>query len=257
MILLPEAKKIRFSHFLPALLLLFSCPASARDDKGEGSTHSACSELLFSNTDASSHVQGMDLPFEALELPQVWKMNTSNPIKLEEFQWLFDAEGMEISFASVDQAEILADALQVIAHKASAFSGEGIPVLVEDTSLEVEGADIGINIRWFEDRLDEYIGRRAVWRSFLAYRQGDHVFIFIGEVEGMLVPPPEGEAVKMDSVFQPLTQSEPLLMIERNSLEVLTQVSARARAALKLFQGHVSAVMPVIESWDGPWQEKE
>ncbi len=71
-------------------------------------------------------------------------LNTSNPGKLKEFERLFGQHGASLQTTYVDLEEIDADPITVAVHKASQLE-EG--VIIEDTSLEIEGADVGMNIR--------------------------------------------------------------------------------------------------------------
>ena len=124
--------------------------------------------------------------------------------------------------------------------------GEG--VIVEDTSLEIEGASVGIHVRWLLDHLSEYVGRKAVWTVLLAYRKGELVFIYRGQVSGVIVAPRGDSGFGFDPVFLPdgatdtLAQSKP------------DRFNARAKAVQALVQNHLFATRSPIEKWDGPWQ---
>ena len=85
-----------------------------------------------------------------------------------------------------DLKEIDADPVKVVAHKASQL---GENVIVEDTSLDIEGASVGINIRWLLDHLPDYAGRRAVWTVLLGYHQGNQIAIYRGVITGTIVAP--------------------------------------------------------------------
>ena len=54
--------------------------------------------------------------------------------------------------------EIVADPLSVVIHKASQL---GEYVIVEDTSLDIEGEQVGINVKWMLDSLTNCIGKKA------------------------------------------------------------------------------------------------
>ncbi|QLH36204.1 MAG: non-canonical purine NTP pyrophosphatase [Parachlamydiaceae bacterium] len=117
---------------------------------------------------------------------------------MEEFQRLFASYNVSLSSTQFDLHEIEADPLTVVAHKASQLDEL---ILIEDTSLDIEDASVGINVRWLIDHLDEYIGRNAVWRVLLAYRQGDIVFIFKGEVQGRIVSARGAQGFGFDPFF--------------------------------------------------------
>lgn len=175
-----------------------------------------------------------------------WKLNTSNPGKFEEFKRLFAQHGSPLETSHIDLKEIDADPIKVIAHKASQL---GENVIVEDTSLDVEGADVGINIRWLLDHLTEFAGRKAEWTVLLAFRQNNQIYIYKGSVSGIIVPPRGQAGFGFDPVFLPngstqtLAESKPDLF------------NARAKAVESLLEGKAWTQHPVIEHWEGPWQK--
>jgi XTP/dITP diphosphohydrolase len=175
----------------------------------------------------------------------VWKLNTSNMGKFEELKRFFAQQGQILEATHVDVKEIQSDPLQVIAHKASQL---GERVIVDDTALDVEGASIGINVKWLLAHLSDYVGHKAMWTVLLAYRQGHEVLIYKGTIEGTIVLPRGKNGFGFDPVFQPegammtLAESKP------------DAVNARAKVVEALIKGDVYAVQPCIESWDGEWQ---
>lgn len=177
-----------------------------------------------------------------------WKLNTSNLGKLNEFQKLFAKYDIRLIDSQFDLDEVDADPMTVIAHKASQL---GEFILVEDTSLDIEGADVGVNVRWLIDHLNEYIGRKAVWMVLLAYRIDNQIFIFKGEVLGIIVSPQGEKGFGFDPVFLPvgsdltLAQSKP------------DEFNARALAVDALVNNENCQVVDAIYEWDGPWQSHE
>lgn len=174
-----------------------------------------------------------------------WVLNTSNSGKLQEFERLFGRYGIALAASKRDLPEIAADPVLVAVHKAAQVE-EG--VLIEDTSLEVEDAAIGIEVRALLDTLDDYAGNRAVWRTLLAYRQGDLVYVYEGRVDGTIVHPRGEGGFGFDPVFLPdgaeftLAESKP------------DSVNARAKAVDALIQNNVYAKMPPLAEWEGRWQ---
>ncbi len=177
--------------------------------------------------------------------PSIWKLNTSNQGKFVEFQRLFAAYGCTLVATHHDLPEIAADPVSVVVHKAGQL---GERTLVEDTSLEVEGADVGINVRWLLTHLDEFIGRKALWRVLLAYCQNGQIHVYQGEVHGALVPPRGEKGFGFDPFFLPDGASHTLA---ENKFD---QYNARALAVAALMQGKALAVRPFIEDWQGLWQ---
>ncbi|MBS0622811.1 MAG: non-canonical purine NTP pyrophosphatase [Verrucomicrobia bacterium] len=180
--------------------------------------------------------------------PSTWKLNTSNPGKFEEFKRLFAEYGAALETSHMDLPEIDADLIQVVAHKASQL---GDNVIVEDTSLEIEGASVGVNIRWLLDHLAEYAGRKAEWTVLLAFRQGDKIFIYKGSVSGTIVVPRGRNGFGFDPVFLPDGSTATLAEFKSD------EVNARAKAVEALLKGEVWAKHPAIEQWEGPWQKND
>lgn len=176
----------------------------------------------------------------------IWMLNTSNPGKFEEFKRLFAKYESVLEASHVDLQEIDADPIQVVAHKASQL---GDRIIVEDTSLDIEGADVGINIRWLLDHLSEYAGRKAEWTVLLAFRQGDQISIFKGTVSGVIVKSRGVDGFGFDPVFLPEGATETLAESKPDVF------NARAKAVEAFIKGEPWAIHPVMKTWDGPWQD--
>lgn len=181
-------------------------------------------------------------------IPMKWKLNTSNPGKFEEFKRLFAQNGSDLDASHIDLEEIDADPIQVVAHKASQLE-EG--VIVEDTSLDIEGATVGVNIRWLLDNLTEYKGRKAEWTVFLAVRKGDIVDIYKGSVSGIIVAPNGENGFGFDPVFLPEGATQTLAISKPDAF------NARAKAVKALVTGDLFTTHPAMKNWDGPWQKHE
>lgn len=41
-------------------------------------------------------------------------------------------------------------------------------MITEDTSLDIEGEKVGINVKWMMDFLSKFVGKHANWNVFLA-----------------------------------------------------------------------------------------
>jgi inosine/xanthosine triphosphate pyrophosphatase family protein len=170
-------------------------------------------------------------------------LNTSNPNKLREFQQL----GLsDLQIMRKDLPEPDADPLTVIRSKASQI---GPNVLVEDTSFDVEGADVGVNVKWMLGRIEEFVGRRATFRVLIGLLRGGQVEVYEGVVEGTIVPP-RGEGFGFDPVFLPdgaretLAESKP------------PRFNARALAVAKFKSNRPRWVLDPLPQWEGKWQGK-
>lgn len=188
-----------------------------------------------------SSLQGVEYP---MHCPS--RLNTSNFGKFEEFKRLFLKYGIVLEASHVDLDEIDADPITVVAHKASQL---GENVMIEDTSLDIEGAAVGVNVRWLLDHLSEYVGHKAEWTVLLAYRQDDHILIYRGSVLGTIVSPQGNDGFGFDPVFLPDGSTETLAESKPDS------VNARAKAVDELIHQNLWTTHPIIENWEGPWQE--
>lgn len=176
-----------------------------------------------------------------------WNLNTSNIGKWQEFKKIFISHGIELIHSQIDLREIKADPLEVVAHKASQLS-EG--TLVEDTCLDVEGSDIGINVKWLINHLADFAGQQAVWIVFLAYRKGNEVVVFRGEVKGHIVEAKGSNGFGFDPYFLPLGSKETLAQSKPD------QYNARVLVVEALIQNKPFARLEAIYEWDGAWQQE-
>jgi inosine/xanthosine triphosphate pyrophosphatase family protein len=136
----------------------------------------------------------------------------------------------------------------VVAQKATSA---GVNVLIEDTSLDVDGADVGVNVRWIMDNLKNLIGRRAVWRVMLGVLRPDNkVYVYEGITTGTIVPARGDSAFGFDPVFLPHASTKTLAEDKPDS------VNARCKAVESMFRNDPAAIHCPIkkEDWKGKWQ---
>jgi len=170
---------------------------------------------------------------------------TCNKDKFNEFRDLSAQADIELIGVWRDLEEIDADPLTVIVHKASQVD-EG--VLVEDTSLDILGANVGIHIRWALDNLNEYTTKKAVWTVLIAQRKGDTVYVYRGQVSGTIVSP-KGVGFGFDPYFLPDGSTTTLAEAKPQRL------NARAIAFQAYLDRDPFAEMPPITEWNGAWQK--
>lgn len=173
------------------------------------------------------------------------KINTSNKNKRQEFVLIFQKYNQEITFTDTDLPEIKADPIDVIVHKASQV---GKDIIVEDTSLDIEGYDVGVEIKWVLDRLSEFKGKKAIWRVLLGLQQDECVYVYEGKIEGVIVEKKEESAFGFDPFFLPNGAQKTLAEDKPD------HTNARALAVEAFLTGKPIAIKPIMESWDGPWQ---
>ena len=170
------------------------------------------------------------------------RLNTSNLSKLKEFQSL----GLpELKVTNIDLQEPDATPIEVIASKATQI---GSDILVEDTSLDIEGEDIGVNIKWLQDSLHLYLGKEAVFRVLLGIQRDGRVLIYKGEVKGQIVEP-SGDGFGFDPFFKPYGSDQTLAEFKP------TWFNSRALAVQAFIRGDVFETSPLLH-WNGQWQNE-
>ncbi|NRA43576.1 MAG: non-canonical purine NTP pyrophosphatase [Oligoflexales bacterium] len=175
-------------------------------------------------------------------------LNTSNKGKLAEFQQLFAQFGISLQASNHDLAEIAADPISVMAHKASCLQDL---CLVDDTSLEVEGAEVGINIRWLLKDLQNHLGKKATWTVLLGHKKGGKVYLYQGQIEGSIVSPQGEGGFGFDPYFQPVGSTKTLAQHKP------PQLNARALAVADFVNQKVFQIHKPIENWQGEWQHED
>lgn len=192
-----------------------------------------------------------------MSTPFLIKINTSNDEKYEQFKELFATLGDNnyiLDRTSVDLDEILASPLEVVQNKATEV-GENI--LVDDTSLDVEGGSVGVEVRWVMEQIDQYIGKKATLRVLLGIRKEEVIHIYEGVVHGTLVPA-QGERkgkFGIDPYFLPDHSIHTLAQIKEIGRNT---VSPRYLVVKNYCEGKVKYVKPLLRSvdWPGRWQSQ-
>lgn len=179
------------------------------------------------------------------------RLNTSNKHKYAEFVRIFRVLDKRITLdrTKVDLKEIDAAPYMVVAQKAT-DAGEG--VLIEDTSLDVQGATVGVNVRWIMENLSELAGRGATWRVLLGVLRGGQVHIYEGVTQGTIVHKRGASDFGFDPVFQPDGSSQTLAEAKPDA------VSARFKAIAALIRDSPAALHVPLPgaAWRGKWQEE-
>jgi inosine/xanthosine triphosphate pyrophosphatase family protein len=169
------------------------------------------------------------------------RINTSNSQKLAELRKFIGP----LDATQIDLREPDADALTVAAVKALQAGPE---VLIDDASLDVEGADIGVHVKWRMGALVDLVGKPAVFRVTLAYQtpQGE-VRVYQGAVRGQVCQPVV-EGFGFDAFFQP--EGSPAAL----SVHKPDNLNPRSLACQALLADRpIKTFRPFV--WEGPWQE--
>lgn len=182
----------------------------------------------------------------------VFTLVTSNESKLREFR-RFGLEGLKIEKGR-DLKEVDSDEQTVILYKALE-AGEGR--VVEDTSLSVEGASVGVNVRWLLDNLSEYSGRKAIWQVYLGVHTGETIEIYCAKIHGILTNKSlESDSFGFDAFFVPDGTDKTLYELEVAGKK--DDFSARKEAVYKLLKGETVQRTPIkdIGKWIGDYQHE-
>lgn len=170
----------------------------------------------------------------------VIQVATSNKGKQAEYRRFF---GERVRFLEIDLAEPSADPLTIVRFKACQHPG----VLVDDVSLDVEGEDVGAEIRWQLQRLPEWRGRPAQFVCRIGLLQEHEVLVFEGSVAGTIVPP-RGQSFGFNPYFQPKGASQTL------AEDLKDMWNARFLAVQAYLENRPSYRLPPLFEWDGPFQ---
>ena len=171
------------------------------------------------------------------------KINTSNKNKLNEFQRFL---GKQIISETHDLDEPDSDPITVIQYKASQFER----ILVDDTSLDIEGERVGVNIKWMLDRLHSFIGKKAKFRCLLGIRNKEKVYIFRGAITGTIVEA-RGESFGFLPHFQPDGGSKTL------AEELPDHFNARYFAVKDMIENRPYKICDVLPFWSGKFQPSD
>jgi len=65
---------------------------------------------------------------------------------------------------------------------------KGASIAIEDTSLNIDGEDVGGNIRWLVNNLYKYVGKKALVTVCFAVCDGEYVKVFRSDLPGVMIP---------------------------------------------------------------------
>lgn len=176
---------------------------------------------------------------------------SSNPNKIKEYQEM----GFDLDYSSFkDLKEINADELSVIIYKTKEIPQGHI---IEDTSLSVEGLDIGVNIKWLNNELKtnkSLNGRILEWTVLLGLNQNSKISIYKGSIKGILnntklIP----DAFAFDDIFWVADKS--LYELKKNSSWVDHPRFVAMNNLInenKIYQTEISLIPP----WSGNYQNE-
>lgn len=168
-------------------------------------------------------------------------INTSNTSKQKEFSKFLNVD----NFTSIDLPEIKSkNKCLVSAHKAL-MSGDGI--LIDDTALEISGANVGTDIKWLLSNIDSFSGRDASFYCTLAIKHGKTISVFQGRVLGKIVTS-KGTGFGFDNNFLPFKANKTLGQYKPN------KYNARFLAIQNFKKGVIKRTYTNLKQWTGDWQ---
>ena len=173
--------------------------------------------------------------------PEPLSLCTGNPNKLREFMRL-GLQDLQLLNKTLKEPET-ADGIAVVRSKATQA---GQNVIVEDTSFDVDGENVGTNVKWLLSDLPKYEGKKATFRVLIGLWRGALIEVYEGVVQGTIVSP-RGTGFGFDAVFLPDGAEKTLGEDKPDSL------NARAKAVAAFLRGDCYGKFPILY-WDGPWQ---
>lgn len=197
-------------------------------------------------SDKPSEPTGFIIDWLKNKCPTTLKINTGNKNKFKEFSRMFAKHGITLESTAIDLREIDSTPENVVAHKATAV---GDNVIVEDTQLDVEGQDVGVNVKWMLANLEQFEGKKATWTVLMAVKKMGMVEIYKGVVEGKIVKARGPEGFGFDPIFEPLGSDKTLAEDKPDD------VNARWLAIDNLCKGNLYQKCKPIAEWDGKWQD--
>ena len=157
-----------------------------------------------------------------------------------------------------DMPEVLGTDQEVITYKAITF---GANILVEDTSLDVEGEAVGINVKYLLSELKtnpKYDGKKAVWTVWLGLIYDDFLYLVKSQINGKLSSTNANDiAFGFDAVFIP--DSSLLTLAQLDNINQKHNFSARKSALTNMIIGNYTVVIQInsIKPWTGLYQNTD
>lgn len=189
---------------------------------------------------------------------------TSNKKKAEDFTHF----GLGVKEFHTEIAEILSpDVELVVLHKARDTGMNNI--VVEDTSLEVEGADFfGTLIKHvYEEVKDDesFNGKKATWKVSICMKKDDNFYISTGVLEGILKYPSLDFGYHFDRIFAvpveiegKTTYKQFELISHQEKLEIGPRFQALKKLTDALKSNDYSKLLKIpvsdVNNWTGEYQ---
>lgn len=172
---------------------------------------------------------------------------TSNKRKIREYREFLPDLRIE---EGKDLPEVESDDITVAIYKGI---DNGPFTISEDTSLEIEGEEIGVNLKWFKSKIPTFVGKKAYWKVLLAKNDGEYIKIYEGFVKGEIIA--SEDISSFDHYFSVDGYDKTLGELKATDIEPALY-SARAMAAKNLREDKfiVRKRIKFIPEWTGKYQ---
>ena len=172
---------------------------------------------------------------------------TSNKRKIREYREFLPDIRIE---EGKDLPEVDSDDITVAIYKGI---DNGPFTISEDTSLEIEGEEIGVNLKWFKSKIPTFVGKKAYWKVLLAKNDGEYIKVYEGFIKGEIIS--SDDISSFDHYFSVDGYDKTLGELKATDIEPALY-SARAMAAKNLREDKfiVRKRIKFIPEWTGKYQ---
>jgi len=178
-------------------------------------------------------------------------LKSSNKFKIDEFKRII-GDTLIIENGE-DLPEVDGTAVEVVIYKSIAA---GKNVIVEDTTLTIEGEEV-VDIKWkIEELQNKYSLVPAIWKTYLAYNDGEEIRVYEGIVNGVIIPDSKDKGYGFDPYFLPDGSDRTLAKLLDDGEK--DKYSARQKALINLVTNHLFDRIPTktVPVWSGKYQNQ-
>lgn len=184
-------------------------------------------------------------------------LGSSNKSKIQEYQNF----GLDIKTKSIpDLKEVDGSELDVILYKILELKEEN--VLVEDSTLTVENAQVGVNTKWLMNELKynpDYHGRKASWFVYIGFLHQNQVYVCFSEIKGTISQNKVNDkAFGFDSIFIPEGSINNETLYDLSVKGLKENYSPRKQAVVKIIDKKYDLIKEVknMPVWTGKYQNE-
>jgi len=178
-------------------------------------------------------------------------LKSSNEFKINEFKRIL-GDQLKIEKGN-DLPEVDSKVIDVIIYKSIAA---GKNVIVEDTTLTIDGEEI-VDIKWKVNELKNNNSLTpAIWKTYIAYNDGEYIRLYEGLVNGVIVPDSKDKGYGFDPYFLPDGSDVTLAVLAQEGNK--DKFSARQKALINLISNRLFDRVEIkdIPEWNGKYQNQ-